>query len=496
MGDVRSDASSDEALLEQFGYRQELRRELRRFASFAVGFSFISITTGIFTTFGSVLGWGGPLGIWTWPAVIVGQLLVALVFGALAARIPLAGYSYQWMSRLGNPVLGWLVGWIMFGFLIVDVVAVDYALAQTVLPVLFTYPSTASTAWIGTAIVIVVQGLLIALSTRLTALVNSIAVGTEIAGIVGLTLALFVVALVTGHLHGANLFSSGTVPRAGYFSIGSWNHDSPFELSFLLGAFTIVGFEAAANMAEETRDAVRTVPRVMWQSVLLSGILGFAFLVVLDLTATHLAALATSATPVSDIVVANLGNVVGKLFLILVTFSIFACGLVIYVTATRLTWAMSRDGKFPAAQLLRTVNRRFDSPLAATVTVGLLLEVVLAIFSRQSSALSDLFSAATLLPALIYAITVVLYAVTRRTLPPSRGFSLGRWEGAIIAVALVWLAFELSIFRDASFAVAWEYVGAMIVVGLIFLGWLLAVRRQDWARPDHNSMSNQATSDR
>src|SRR5579875_2489306 len=125
---------SEEQLVEQFGYRQEFRRELKRFASFAVGFSFISITTGIFTTYGSVLNWGGPRGIWTWPLVIVGQLLVALVFGALASRIPLAGYSYQWVSRLANPKIGWLVGWVSFTFLTIVVVSVDYAVAATVLP--------------------------------------------------------------------------------------------------------------------------------------------------------------------------------------------------------------------------------------------------------------------------------------------------------------------------------------------------------------------------
>ena len=54
-----------EQTLGQYGYQQEFRRELKRFASFAVGFSFISITTGIFSTYGSVLNWGGPLGIWT-----------------------------------------------------------------------------------------------------------------------------------------------------------------------------------------------------------------------------------------------------------------------------------------------------------------------------------------------------------------------------------------------------------------------------------------------
>ena len=83
-------------ILEAHGYKPELQRGLRRFASFAVGFSFISITTGIFTTYGSVLNWGGPRGIFTWPINVVGQLLVALIFASLATRIPLAGYSYQW----------------------------------------------------------------------------------------------------------------------------------------------------------------------------------------------------------------------------------------------------------------------------------------------------------------------------------------------------------------------------------------------------------------
>ena len=50
-------------------------------------------------------------------------------------------------------------------------------------------------------------------------------------------------------------------------------------LGFLLGAFTIVGFESAANLAEETNDPERVVPRAMWQAVLASGVLGFMFIV-------------------------------------------------------------------------------------------------------------------------------------------------------------------------------------------------------------------------
>src|SRR5216683_939350 len=304
--------------VERFGYKQEFDRSLRRFASFAVGFSFISITTGIFTTYGSVLISSGPLGIWTWPIVIVGQLFVALVFAALASRMPIAGYSYQWVSRLANPKVGWLIGWISFIFLVVDVVAVDYAVAQTVLPSLFGYTETSQNAWLATGIIVLLQMLLIIFSTLWSSRVNNTAVGTEVIGIVGLTLLLVIVGVIRGLLHPDHLFSTGTVSSSGWLTLGGLTAAGPFMLAFLLGAFTIVGFEAAANLAEETQDAHRVVPTAMWFSVLLSGIVGFAFLVALNLASGNIAALTASSTPVADIVTGTLGNVVGKVFLVLV----------------------------------------------------------------------------------------------------------------------------------------------------------------------------------
>jgi amino acid transporter len=473
---------SEDQTLQRFGYQQEFKRELRRFASFAVGFSFISITTGIFTTYGAVLNWGGPLGIWTWPIVIVGQLLVALIFAALASRMPLAGYSYQWASRLANPKIGWLLGWVSFIFLIVDVVAVDYAVAATVVPSLFNYTETNQNAWLVTGIVIIIQMSLIILSTLWSARVNSAAVGTEIVGIVGLTILLVIVGAVRSLLHADHLFSTGVVPAAGYFNFGGLTSSGPFMLSFLLGAFTIVGFEAAANLSEETEEAHKVVPFAMWSSVVLSGVVGFAFLLALNLASGDIKALSASSTPVADIVTQTLGTIVGDIFLVLVTFSIFACGLVIFITTTRLVWAMSRDERFPGYSLFRRVDVRTGTPIAATIFSGILIEVVLAvfaglgIFSNQTSPLGYLFSAATLLPAIIYLATVILYASARHKLPPARGFSLGAFEVPIIVLAVVWLIFELLIFRDTSFAAPWLYSLIMFGLGLIYFVWMLVTR--------------------
>ncbi|WP_329025341.1 APC family permease [Streptomyces sp. NBC_00690] len=456
--------------------KKEMKRELTRYASFAMAFGFVSIATGIFTTYGSVLNSSGPRGIFAWPIAVIGQLSVALVFGALAARIPISGYAYQWVSRLVNPVWGWIMGWISFSFLGVVVVAVDYTIAATILPELLQYQGTQENAWAITAVVILVQAVLVALSTRLTHQVNKTAVTIQLIGMIGLTVLLFVVGAVAGKLDFSTLFQAAPVAEAGYYSLGSAGEVGPFALAFLLGAFTIVGFESAANLAEETRDPARVIPKAMVQAVLSLGVLGFLFLIAVTALIEDPVKLAESATPVATVITAVLGSGVGKALLVLVVVSIFSCGLVITMSGTRLVWAMSRDERFPGWQSLRKINVSRGTPLNATLFIFVVGELVLASFAMSTDALFSLFSAATLLPAIIYAGTVLMYIVKRKSLPPTQGFSLGRWEIPVIVTASVWLVYELLIFRDESFRDPWLYVLVLFAIGAVYFAYLLARR--------------------
>jgi amino acid transporter len=303
------------ATLTEHGYADRLERSTGRFASFAVAFAFVSIATGIFTTYGSVLKSSGPLGIWTWPIVVVGQLAVALLLGSLAARIPVTGYAYQWVSRLANPVFGWLTGWISFTFLAIVLVAVDYTVASTVLPSLFAFEGTAAgvrdhRGHHGHA------GVLVALSTQWTERVNNFAVTAELVGmILWIAILLFIVGVIAHKLSVGNLFSRGDVPAEGYWSFGTATTVGPWMLGFLLGAFTIVGFESAANLAEETKQPEVVVPRAMWQAVLASGVLGFLFLLVVTAGVSDPVALAESGTPIADVIRDILGSFVGAALL-------------------------------------------------------------------------------------------------------------------------------------------------------------------------------------
>jgi amino acid transporter len=463
------DLSDDEAVA-SFGYSQQFARTLRSFESFAVAFSFISVTTGIFSTFGFVLGAGGPRGIWTWPIVVVGQVFVALVYGMLASKIPLSGYSYQWASRLANPRVGWWFGWVSLAFLSIVTVAVDYGLTQVALLPLFNIAFSAAKATVVTLGVLVVQAALIIWSTRLTTRINNWAVGSELLGMVGLTVGLLVAALFLHKGHWSALGSTGAVKHAGYFA---WL--GPFMISTLLGAYTIVGWESASNLAEETHNPRRVVPRAMVRSILAAGVLGMLFLIVLVVTAHNVPALTSDSAPVATIIGQSLGSVVRAIALVIVCVSIFACGLVIMVTNSRLIYSMARDGRLPAARPLTSVPRATGGPLWSTVLAFAVSAGIVAGFGTSSGALANLMGAASLMPALLYAGTVLLYWFTRKRFPARPGdFVLGAWEKPVVALALLWLAYELTILiGPAQFRGAQYYALGAIGVGVLVYAWML-----------------------
>ena len=126
-------ANSDAEQLAEFGYKQELHRTLGSFSSFAAGFSYISILTGMFQT--SYLGFlfAGPAFIWAWLFVLAGQMMVALQFAELAAHYPLAGSVYQWSKQIAGKAWAWNTGWMYLWAQVVTVPAVALAW-QVILP--------------------------------------------------------------------------------------------------------------------------------------------------------------------------------------------------------------------------------------------------------------------------------------------------------------------------------------------------------------------------
>ncbi|MFG2098124.1 APC family permease [Streptomyces sp. NPDC048612] len=463
VADAPTGGQNGDGSVELGGYRQELKRTLGPFQVFAISFAFISVAVGIFSTYDDVLQNAGPVGIWLWVIATVGQILVALVVAQLAARIPLSGSSYQWASRLANPKVGWGFGWLTFCYLAIAVLAVDNALAsQAFMPLVGLAPDE-DTARLITLIVLFLQAVLAVASTRLVSLINSAAVGVELVLVVVLVLALTIAVVVTGDGAAGNLTSRGVAAHAPhYFGVGGG-----LMLAMIMGLATLVGFDSAANLAEEAKDPHRSVPRAIVGSVVAAGVLGMLFLLALTVAIDDIPRISASGSPVAAIMRDHLGPVVERTLLVAISFAFFGAGMVVMVACSRMIFAMSRDARFPAHRLMRRVSPRTRTPVPATVLIfalGVVLMVAL-----PGAALLELITASTILPALIYGSTIVLYLAVRRGLDRRKGaFDLGRFELPVAICALVWTLFALFVLVAPREAL----VSVVIVVGLLLAGGL------------------------
>lgn len=456
------------------GYRPELRRTLGGFAVFAISFAFISVAVGVFATYGEVLATAGPVGIWLWIIAAVGQTLIALVVAQFAARIALSGSSYQWASRLANPRVGWLFGWLSFWYLAIAVVAMDNALARQALMPLLGMAEDESVARVITVAVLVVQAVLVIASTRLLGLFTSGAVAVELAIVAILVVALAVVMVVTGSGHLGNLGSAGIAAGApDYWAIGGG-----VMAAMVMGLTTLVGFDSAANLAEEAKDPFRSVPRAIVGSVVAAAVVGLAFLIVLTLAIEDVAAVSRDGSPVAAIIRDQLGSVAERILLVCIVFAMFGAGMVVMAACARQVFAMARDGRFPAHRLMRRVNPRTQTPVPATLLIlGVGVVLMLAL---PGSALIELIIASTILPALIYGGIVFLYLVVRKRLERKvGGFSLGRFEFPIAIAALIWVVFALFVLVTPDDAtVPTLIVLGLIAAGALYFAWMMVRNRE------------------
>ncbi|MEU2421642.1 amino acid permease [Streptomyces sp. NPDC007851] len=444
--DDRSLQETADRSLEEFGYRQELHRSLGRYASFAAGFSFISVLTTVFQFFAFGYAFGGPVFFWAWPAVLAGQLLVAACFAELAGRYPISGAIYQWSSRLSTPSFGWFAGWIMVIGQIVVVAAAALAL-QMVLPALWsgfqligtdpapTSADGAANAAVLGVVLLVLTTLVNILDNRVMSVINRVGVTAEIIGAV-----LIVVLLLTHSKRSPGItFHTGTAAEGGLLG------------ALLVGSFTaayvMIGFDSAGEMSEETHQPRRTAPRTILTALTAAGLLGGLVILGGLLAAPSLTDGHLGVDGLSYVLTSSLGDGVGRVLLADVVVAIAVATLAIQTAASRMLFSMARDGQLPFAGRLARVNPRTGMPGAPAVVVGVLAAILLLLNFASPDAFLAIGTTCIVMLYLAYAM-VTGPLLVRRLRGEFRAegtdetgaplFSLGRWGVPVNAVALLY----------------------------------------------------------
>lgn len=385
--------------LTRHGYKQELKREIGWFSSFAMSFSIIAVTTGLFVTYGAGLQTAGPAFIWTWPIVGAGQFLLALVFAKLARRIPLSGSVYQWTRELGGDSLAWWAGWLMIIWLLAGLAAVCYALASYTLST-FGVATSDRNLVIATAAVLLSIALINHLGVKTASLVNDVMVLAQIAVI----LVVGILLLIISEVHKTNsfhfLFTHPGHP-------GGMAFLGPLAFSSLAAAWTITGFEGAANLAEETKLPERLVPFAIVSSEVFSVIIGFIILLGFTLAIPSLDVVSKDPAPFAYIMDHRFPHTVTVVAMAIILVEMYACALANLTTIGRVAWAMARDRQLPASSWLGKLNSRkvpanamwFTAMVAAIFTWWAKFEIVIAGVSSLAAYITYLMVVACSLPS-------------------------------------------------------------------------------------------------
>lgn len=488
--------AADEQDLAVFGYAQQLRRRLGPYASFAAGFSFVSILTTVFQLFAFGFSFGGAAFFWTWPLVFGGQMLVALCFAELASRYPLSGCIYQWSRRLSNATIGWFAGWTMLIAQIVTVSAAAIAL-QVVMPTIWpgfqiVGGNPSLTTATGASNAVLLGAILIALTTAINALgikvmsrINSIGVTCELVGVATLVALLFVHAKRGPD---AVLHHTGAPAHGGYFGL--------FIVSALMAAYVMVGFDSAGELSEETNDPRRTAPRAIIKALAASGIGGGLLLMAAIMAAPSLTDGQLASGGLPYVLTSRLGSTVGKIFLVDVTVAICVCTLAIQTAATRMMFSMSRDGGLPFSRALARVSPMTGAPIMPAIVVGMMSAALLAVNVGKAALFTDLTSACIVTLYAAYLFVTVPQLIRRlqgRGREPSaaaesssgaQSFSLGRWGlpvnigavlyGGLMTLNLAWP--RASVYDPAGGSWYLQWFSVLLLVGTFLLGTVVYAR--------------------
>jgi urea carboxylase system permease len=492
--------STDTSDLATFGYRQELERSLGSFSSFAAGFSYISIMTGVFQLFFFGFGSGGPAFIWTWPLVFIGQGAVALCFAEVAGQFPLAGSVYQWSKQIARPTTSWMAGWIMSIGAIVTAAAVAVAY-QVILPQVSEVfeviggPADAgvtSTANGAKNAIVLALGLVVfttvinIVGVRLMAKINNFGVAVELIGV-----SLLIVVLAVHIKRGPQVVFDTNGTAAGH----SAGYLGAFLVASLMSAYVFYGFDTAGSLAEETRQPRRQAPRAILRAITAAFIAGGLLMLVgmMAVGNIHASELGTSGMPY--LLKSTLGTGLGDVFLICSAIAITVCCLAVQTAAIRMIFSMARDRRLPFATAIGRVSPRSKTPVVPAVVTGVLTIALLVLNIGNQRVFFVLTSVAIILfyiPYLMVTGPMLIRRLRGQWPRPEHGdyFSLGRWGVVVNAFAVLYglgmtvnLAWpRAAVYGSDHWYFQWGAVVFTVVIAVVG-GVMLFVRRRTWARP-------------
>jgi putrescine importer len=371
---------------------------------------------------------------------LVAMLFTAASYGKMAATHPVAGSAYTYVRKAVDARAGFLVGWAVlldyfFLPMVIWLIGGAYLSAE--------FPAVPKWIWLITFIALTT--ILNVLGIKIAEKANFVLMAFQL-----LVIGFFVVLSVKQVLHvGGSLASTQPFFHAGT-TLGMVSGGAA------LATYSFLGFDAVTTLTEETIEPRRTIPR----AILLTALIGGGIFVVLAYF-TQLAHPGSTfddeSSAAFEIATTIGGNLFASFFLAGLVVAQFASGIAAQASASRLMFAMGRDGVLP--RVFGKLQPRFATPVFGIVLTGLVGLVALALDVSTSTSFIN-FGAFT-------AFTFVNVSVVATWLRDRSGKRVLTWVvfPVIGAVVDLWLLVNLDGIA-LVFGLVWLAIGVVVLAAI------------------------------
>jgi len=371
------------------------------------------------------------------------------------------GASFEWVGRAINPYLGFMTGWLMIAGSLVGAVSGVVILAPSVLAI-FNDSSTSTWPNILIATAVILAMLVIAIvGIKITARVQVSMAIVEYTILLGFAIAGFV--FVLGHHAGTFPITKDWFKPSGIHGAGS------LAAGFLIAVFMYTGWDATVYVNEEVKHRRRNPGRAAVIAVALLAIIYTVSEMGLAGVVSPAKLQANAASALVYVAQTMGGGSWAKVMALSLALSVIASTGTAIVIIARMVYGMASYRVLPP--VLSNVNRRFSTPVVASVVIGVILIAATWVYLLSGS-IANVFSNVIDVTGLLYAAFYVLTGFAAIVYYRRRVFS-NVWDALMIGILplascgfLIWIIWKSLSAAPAS--QVWSVVG-IVAAGVLLM---------------------------
>jgi amino acid transporter len=311
----------------------------------------------VFGIFGVIAQTSKGLVVASYIVSLIAMILTAYSYGKMVEAFPTAGSAYTYVRKSISSNLGFLVGWaILLDYIFIPMAI--WLIGASYLTAMFPVIPT----WFWIILFILVTSIINIVGIKIATSVNFLMMAFQF-----LVIALFIFLSIRSLL--------GGMGAGALWSIKLFTGDDGSMTSIVAGAaiacYSYLGFDAITTLTEETIDPKKTMPRAILLTTLIGGVIFVAASYFSQLVHPDYLQFQNVSSAGLEIARQIGGNLFGAIFLAGLIIAQFASGISAQASASRLMFAMGRDGVFPS-KIFGFLDKKFRTPVFNVIVIGVI----------------------------------------------------------------------------------------------------------------------------